>query len=130
MSGKSLDKHLADYIDSRYSLGWSLAHCRHVVLAARQRYRFAKDALPEDSELIATWQLRQPLVMRVPCPVKVLWAVFAIALEFAWGHSKPQGEWIEFGVGLLVAFFALLRPGGMLALTRSCVALPTDSLSG
>jgi hypothetical protein len=85
------------------------------------RYHWMKGSVGGAWRLLSTWQAIEPPELHPPMPVKVLQAMFLVALS--WG-------WTRMAVLLLTGFYGLLRVCEVLSLTVEDYSLPTEHDSG
>ena len=74
----------------------------------------------------------EPVSLRKPIPHFVMQALAVYWFLRGLSASKPSAacDWIEFAVGCLVSFHALLRPGEWGALAARQVAVPDRGIQG
>ena len=121
---------LCRYIQHIYGMGHKVTLGVETVLSVQNRFRAHRGHLCEVWDMIVSWKKELPLRLRTPLPEALVLAISRWALARGLGSSNSEScLWTRFGVGLRVAFYALLRPGELCTLTRLCVSLPQGCLT-
>lgn len=127
---------VTDFIQYAYENHIPFLKARHALLSVQYVCRHAKGKMKGSWDAIESWQHELEVSMRPPMPLLVLEVLVGLArvLGFAQlesGCHQLAGEYFAFAIVLDAAFFALLRPGEMFALSSDVIALPEQhGLSG
>ena len=109
---------LADYLGWCHSHGVQFTLAQHALLAFQTRHGHLKTRLGRAWDSIKAWKMELPQHHRLPMPMVVLQALFGTLVSCA--LAAPSGAtWITVAVLTRVAYYALLRPGELLALRRA-----------
>ena len=111
---RHLDGALSLFVDFCHSTGLPFDTAKHGVLAV-QRLLHLKGGLPRAWDCLKAWTLELPISHRLPLPLDILKAMFAVCLDLWFACSGP-GLLLPLAVLMRVGFFALLRPGEICAL--------------
>jgi hypothetical protein len=103
---------------------------RHALLSLEKRLRHLRGHLGECWEILESWRQEIPGVLRAPIYLPAVLAMSLLSRVLAEASSGFDSYlWMAMGVLLETGFFALLRPGELLALTRDHVSLAGQLLS-
>jgi hypothetical protein len=104
-----------------------LRHARHAILSVQTECRQLRGRLRGSWDSIVSWQALVPLQLRVPWDPLILVGVFVVALIKGFMLDRRRAHlWIPFGIGCLLMFHGMLRPGEFLRLDRRHVRVPAD----
>ena len=113
----SANQALAGYLQWCHAVGVSFSLAQHALLAFQTRHSHLRGHLGRAWDSIKAWKQQLPQRHRLPMPIVVLKALFATLLDFA--VRAPSGSiWVTIAVLTRLGFYALLRPGELLALRR------------
>ena len=121
-----LDQHLTEFVEAYYARykesnertqTKAISLVRHALLAVQHEYRFVQGRLRTAWECLFTWEIEMPVRTRVPVPENLMLAcaVWCLVLGFLRQPGRAH-QWITFGVGILIMFEGLARPGEFLKL--------------
>jgi len=110
---------LSEFVYVAFDSQWTLGKTREAINALSGRFPWCKGMLGGPWRCITTWQVKYPSTPRWPIPVALLEALATQAI---------LEEKVILGVLLLVGFFALLRPGGLLGLRREDILLVSEQM--
>jgi hypothetical protein len=123
---------LIEFIQELYDLQKPLYIARHAILAVQHYHRTLKGLLRPAWDSIESWTFELEATSRPPMPVIVLFAFVALcrlrAIQAA-KDGQPLLGYQLFVLSILAesAYFGLLRPYEMLALSRILIYLPYHS---
>ena len=103
-----------EYGFSLYEKQRPQADLRDLLLGIQDLHGYARPALVAPWKVVRTWERLEPGEIRTPMPVLVLRALKAVALGW---------RWYRVALLLHIAYFGLLRPGEVCALSRSDILL-------
>ena len=128
----TLNEQLVDYIQFLFEENNGVAAGRHAILCMQNRFHLCRSQLKRSWNSVKSWEMIRPVNLRTPMPPLILECMFTCAmyLGFTATSSRWARDWISFGVGLIVSYEGLLRPGEWCFLNSDCICLPTSQLHG
>jgi hypothetical protein len=122
---------LIDYVQDLFDRSGrsktGLRQARHAILALKTKHRHLRGSLRPAWDSVQSWQAVVPLQLRVPWDPLVVGGVFCHAMLQGFMLDRSRAHlWLPFGIGVLVMFFGMLRPGEFLRLDRQHVRVPAD----
>ena len=119
------------YLQHMFDNGAALSAGRHTVLALQTFHRHLRGNLLEGWDSIRSWEQLRLGSMRIPVPHSVVESLFSFAIAMGFRLQGDEGRnWMCFGIGTLLCFNGLLRPGELAGLAAEHICLPTCGLHG
>ena len=112
---------LVQYVQYCADTGVPLWRAKHAILACQTRWRHLRGRIFRPWDAIKTWELERGKTSRRPFPVDVIVGLFVHALATAMEQPSQADVLVPLAVLSLVAFYGLLRPGEVVALTAGDV---------
>ena len=116
-----VDQYLCEFVNHAKDQAVPFWLVKHAVLAVQTKWRHLRNHIPRVWDCVRSWQHQRLWSYRVPIPLEVLQALFAVSLSWGFEVSSLASLLIPFAVLLRVGFFALLRPGMLSRLTAGDV---------
>ena len=122
---------LVQYLQHMFDNGAALSAGRHTVLSLQTFHRSLRGHLLEGWDSIRSWEQLRPGSMRIPVPHLVVECLFSFAMAMGFRLQGDEGRnWMCFGIGTLLCFNGLLRPGELAGLAAEHICLPKCGLHG
>lgn len=125
-----IDRTLGDYVLVRHSdkKRKQLGLVKHALLGAQHLFPGLKGNIPTAWAHVRTWEEEKVSKLRPPLPLAIWLCVVGLARAHAFTapDHKLREAWAIFSVLVEVGFFCLLRPGEILRLCHSDIALPNN----
>jgi hypothetical protein len=128
----ALDRMLCRYVQVLFNKGAYVHEAVHVLLALQWRHRQLRQALLGAWNMVRNWRASLPVTMRTPVPQDIALAVsrWCIGRGLTLGAGNPDAfYYIAGGIGVLIAFYGLLRPSELCSMVRASVTVPGDGAS-
>ena len=128
--GCHVDRTLGDYVLVRHSdkKRSQLGLVKHALLGAQHLFPGLKGKIPTAWAHVRTWEEEKVSKLRPPLPLPIWLCVVGLARAHAVTIKDPRlsEAWTVFSVLIEVGFFCLLRPGEILRLCHSDIAMPNN----
>ena len=109
-NAEKMDGQLCSYIEFLYEKSRPLSLGKAALLAVQDKFRRLRSQLVCAWDVLGTWQLEQPLRMRVPIPPSVTWCLFDVSVSLGLSlRGSASRDWCRFGVACLLLFYGLLE---------------------
>jgi hypothetical protein len=121
----AVDQLLCDFVNHAKEVGFPFWVAKHALLAVQTKHRHLRHCLPRAWDCLRSWAGQAAWGTRVPISEELLQYLFAVALSWGLEAQEQSTYLICLAVLMRVAFYALLRPGELIALRVLDVRLPS-----